>query len=80
MDKGENMIMVDLPGTGWEAPDKWYSTKFPLVLAWLAKPSDDGKGTRLVISLKKNAKISYSDFPPGDGYPLHRIILDIQGL
>ncbi len=78
VDNKEKMIYVDLPNADWEALEKWYSTEPPLVMAWLAKPNDDGKGTRLVIRLKKEARLIHEEYLPDVGYPWHRIIFDLK--
>ncbi len=79
IDNKEKMVFINLPDAAWEAPEKWYSAQTPLVTAWLARPAEDGKGTRLVIRLKKEAKIIHKEYLPDKGYPFHRIIFDLQG-
>lgn len=78
IDQEDQMIIINLPNTKWEAPDKWYSTTPPLVMAWLAKPDETGKGTRLVIRLKKPVEVSQKLYPPENDYKWHRIILDLR--
>jgi hypothetical protein len=78
IDNEEKLIYVELPDANWQAPDKWDSTRPPLLLAWLAKPDETGKGTKLIIRLKKKAKIIHEEYLPDIGHPWHRIIFDLQ--
>ncbi len=73
VDNDEHLLDIQLPGAGWSSAAQGTTPKSPLITSWSAQPLDGGKGTRLVVQLKKNAKITYKKVLPG------KIIIDLAG-
>ncbi len=78
LDNAAQMLLVDLPGSSWDTHEKWFSTEPPLVMAYLAKPGEDG-GTRLVVRLTEEAEIVHRETLKAGDYPYYRIIFDLRG-
>jgi hypothetical protein len=73
VDNDEHLLVVQLPGAGWSGAAQGAVPKSPLITSWSAQPLENGKGTRLVIQLKKNAKIVYQKALPA------KIVIDLAG-
>lgn len=76
LDSAENIVLVELPGAAWSAPAQKTYSNHPLIKSYSAQSSDGI--TRLVIELKKSAKIGMKEvLPPNPTYANHRIVLDL---
>ena len=73
VDNDEHLLDIQLPGAGWSGATQGATPKSPLITSWSAQPLDGGKGTRLVVQLKKNAKITYQKTLAG------KIVIDLAG-
>lgn len=75
MDAAENILVVELPPVAWSAPERKVFTSHPLLKGYNVQTSSEG--TRLVIEMRKSAKLAMKTaLPPNDSYG-HRIVLDI---
>jgi hypothetical protein len=75
VDTAENLMVVELPGAGWGAATNKSFGNSPLLKGYSVQPSGDG--SRLVLELKKPAKLTMkSALPPNEQYG-HRIVFDL---
>lgn len=76
LDNNEKLLLVELPGVGWETKDSGSFKDHPLVKSYSAKGSGDG--TTLALELKKPVKVLLSSvLGPNSVNPNHRYVLDI---
>ncbi|MAF98105.1 MAG: hypothetical protein CMH26_05660 [Micavibrio sp.] len=75
LDNAEKILLVELPGIGWDTAAQRSFGKDPMVKSYSAQV--DGENTRLLIELKKNAKVTMAQsFAPNHVHG-HRLVLDI---
>lgn len=77
LDNGENLLVIDLPGTSWSGKKQWKSSKSPLLSSYNVYPIDGG-GSRVVIQLKKGTSIGYETVLKANGNKNYRIVLDLK--
>jgi hypothetical protein len=75
LDAAENLLVVELPGVAWNAAAQKAFGNSPLLKSYSAQPS--GGGTRLVIELKKTAKLTMKTALPPNEVHGHRIVFDL---
>ncbi len=75
IDNTEKILLIEIPGFAWQGPKEKTVSNSPLISSY--KAESDSKGSRLVVQLKKPAKIGhYSAIGPTGGKPA-RSVLDI---
>ncbi len=79
LDNDEHLLVVELPGASWSGAKKGTSPKSPTVSSWTVEPREDGHGSRLIVQLKKNAKISYQRLLPATKTTSPKIVIDLAG-
>jgi hypothetical protein len=57
LDNSERLLLVEMPQAGWNAAPKATLDKSPLIESWTMQAMEDGKGSRLIIRLRKNVVI-----------------------
>jgi hypothetical protein len=83
LDNTENLLVIELPNTGWSGPMKWASDeqprrkKSPLLASYTVVPSSQN-GHRVIVQLKQNAKVSYESAYKANGNPNYRIVIDLH--
>ncbi|MCC6597272.1 MAG: AMIN domain-containing protein [Alphaproteobacteria bacterium] len=78
LDSREKLLVVELPGVQWNtAPEKTFPAH-PLLKRYTVQPSGDG--SRLVVELRKAAKLVMKSAIDPDKTSGHRIVLDISAL
>lgn len=78
LDNQENLLIIELPGTGWNAAPQQSFARSPLLQSYSVEPMNNGTGSRVIITLKKSTQIlKQQALPPGDN-PNYRIYLDLK--
>ncbi|MCB9987878.1 MAG: AMIN domain-containing protein [Rhodospirillales bacterium] len=77
LDNSENLMVIDLPGTGWQGQTKWQADKAPLVASYSVQPMENNGGSRVIIALKHKASVIDEMAIKANGYPDHRIVIDL---
>lgn len=75
LDNSENLLVVELPGTGWAGRQSW-SGKSPLLSSYSVSPMDDG--SRLIVQLKHGASVVYESVIKPNGNNHYRIVIDLK--
>lgn len=75
LDNNENLLVIELPDSGWAGKQSWSSSKAPLMSSYTVQPS--GNGSRVIIQLKKPVRVIYEDVLKPNGTPDYRIVLDL---
>lgn len=79
LDNDENLLVVELPGMGWNAGAAGTPPSDSHVQSWIAQPLSDAGGTRVIMILRKPATVSYeATLKPEPGSPHHRLLLDLR--
>lgn len=76
MQDDKNLLVVNLPGTDWNAKERKVYAHHPLLLAYIAKKSPDG-GTILAFKLRKKVKVLNDTVFKPSKTAGHRIVFDI---
>lgn len=78
LDNAENLLVIELPDAGWNAPaQKTFGGKTAVIESYRVDPYNDGTGNILVVQLKQGSRIlEQSQIPAlsGDG---QRIFIDL---
>jgi hypothetical protein len=77
LDNDEHLLVVELPDTGWAGAKKGAPTS-PLISSWSVQPLGD-EGSRLIVQLKKGAKITGQNTLSGGGSEPFKIVIDLAG-
>jgi len=78
LDNQENLLIIETPDAGWSGDQQQSFSKSQLLRSYSVKAMNDGKGSRVIISLKRGTKILKEQaLPPGKN-PNHRIFIDLQ--
>lgn len=78
LDNTENILVIELPNTGWSGKQASAFAKAPLIASYNVYPIDGAAGSRLVILLKKPVKIITEDIiAPNQDSRNHRLVIDI---
>ena len=78
LDNGENLLVIELPGTSWSALNQWQGKKSPLLASYSAAATGSG-GSRLVIQLRESASVINESVIQENCYPDYRIVIDVKG-
>ena len=79
LDNGEQILMVELPGAGWNAMTQSQFASSPLIASYNALPDGQG-GTQLAVQLRRPAQVLWAQsIPPAAGKG-SRVVIDIAGL
>ncbi|MEM6812626.1 MAG: AMIN domain-containing protein [Pseudomonadota bacterium] len=76
IDNNENLMIVDLPATSWDAPKSRSFPKSKTVASYSIESS--GNSNLMIIQLKRDARISYQKSLPANKGIGRRIVLDIS--
>jgi hypothetical protein len=77
IDNEEHLLIIELPKTGWNGEPGKAIAGNPLIASYDVQKTDDG-GTRLIITLRKNAKTTYDGLLSPQGASGFRVVLDLQ--
>ncbi len=78
LDNNESLLVIELPGMGWNAAITGTPPASALVQSWSSQPMDGG-GTRIVMILRKPVTVSYeATLKPEPSSPHHRLVLDLR--
>ena len=78
LDNMERILLVDLPGTGWNAMmQKTFSAKSPIIQSFRTEKTDQG-GSLLIVQLKHPAQVTYAKSIGGKTPSQDRIVVDIE--
>lgn len=79
LDNDEKILVIEIPDAGWTAPaSKVLSSS--VVQSYTTQPLENGKGTRLIITLKKPATILLDkQLPPEATNKNYRLVIDLKG-
>lgn len=79
LDNDEKILMIEIPNAGWTAPvSKALSSS--VVQSYTTQPLENGKGTRLIVTLKKPANILLDkELPPEATNKNYRLVIDLKG-
>lgn len=79
LDSNENLLIIELPNAAWAgATSKTFSQKAPLIASYNVESIDGGKGTRIVIPLKKSSSILETKLLPPGSNPNFRMYVDLK--
>lgn len=57
LDNNERLLLIEMPEAGWAAAQSATLEKSPLIESWAMQAMENGKGSRLIIRLRKNVII-----------------------
>jgi hypothetical protein len=77
IDNEEHILIVELPKAGWNAETRKTVSGNAFISSWETQKIDGG-GTRLIVTLRKGAKIGYDALLPPAGGSGYRVVLDLQ--
>lgn len=78
LDNNESLLVIELPGMGWNAGASGTPPASAFVQSWSSQPLDGG-GTRIVMILRKPVTVSYeATLKPEPSSPHHRLVLDLR--
>lgn len=75
LDNDEHLLIVELPETSWSTSKSANLRAPSLVESWSAQPMEDGKGSRMIIKLRRDAKVASKEMLKNPD----RIVIDLQG-
>jgi hypothetical protein len=78
LDNAERVLVIDLPGAAWDAATSRALDNSPVVKAYTAQSTDTG--TRVVVELKTNAKLTMNTAMAPNSVHGNRIVLDVSAL
>lgn len=77
LDNSENLLVIELPGTGWSTAAQGKGPSSSVVDSWSSQPTGDG-GSRVVMVLKKPVTVAYEGkVGPESDNPYNRLVLDL---
>lgn len=78
LDNSENLLVIELPTSGWAAAREMRNLKSPLISSYSVQPLGD-KGSRVIVQLKQAASVVYEGtLAPNRNSKNHRLILDLK--
>jgi len=78
LDNQENLLIIEMPDARWNASKQKSFARSPLLKSYSVEDMNDGKGSRVILSLKKSTQvIKEQALPPGPN-PNYRIFLDLK--
>lgn len=79
LDNGESLLIIELPGTGWNMAAQGTAPANALVQSWSTQPISENGGTRIIMILKKPVTIAYeATLKPEPSSPHHRLVIDLR--
>lgn len=79
LDSSENILIIELPQAGWSgARSKAFGAKEPLLASYNVEAINGGKGTRIIIPLKKSSSVLKSALLPPGTTPNYRMYVDLS--
>ncbi len=79
LDNDENLIIIELPNARWIGGENKEFKHSKLLESYSIEPINKGKGSMLVISLRKSTSIMQEKrLPPDNSNPYHRIYFDLK--
>lgn len=77
LDNAENLLILELPDASWSAATQKSFAKSPLIRSYTVESINNGRGSRVIMALKKNTQIlKQQDLPPGNN-PNYRVYIDL---
>lgn len=78
LDNGEKLLVIEIEGAGWSAAATKTMTS-PLIQSYSTQALDGGKGTRIIMVLKRDSSIiSQSVLKPDGANPNYRLMIDLK--
>jgi hypothetical protein len=78
LDNQENLLVIELPEAGWNAERERRYDNSPLIRSYSVESIGEGRGSRVILSLKKPTQLlKQQALPPGNN-PNYRIFLDLK--
>jgi hypothetical protein len=78
LDNQENLLVIELPEAGWNAERERRYDSSPLIRSYSVESIGEGRGSRVILSLKKPTQLlKQQALPPGNN-PNYRIFLDLK--
>ena len=79
LDSSENILIIELPQAGWnDTRSKTFGANEALLASYNVETMNEGKGTRIIIPLKKSTTIlEQAILPPSDN-PNFRLYIDLS--
>lgn len=78
LDNQENLLVIELPEAGWNAEREGRYDSSPLIRSYSVESMGEGRGSRVILSLKKPTQLlKQQALPPGNN-PNYRIFLDLK--
>ena len=79
LDASENLLVIELPEAGWSGTrSKNFGMKAALLSSYSVESINAGKGTRIIIALKKSTAILKKDLIPPGVTPHYRMYIDLK--
>lgn len=79
LDNQENLLIIEMPDARWTAPRQKSFARSSILKSYSVEDMNGGKGSRVILSLKKVTKVLKEQaLPPGPN-PNYRIFLDLSG-
>jgi hypothetical protein len=77
IDNEEKLLLVELPKTGWSGETGRTLAGNPLIQSYDVQKTDSG-GSRMIVTLRKGAKVTYNSLLLPAGGSGYRVVLDLQ--
>ncbi len=79
LDNAESLLIIELPGTGWNMAAQGTAPANALVQSWSTQPISENSGTRIIMILKKPVTVAYeATLKPEPSSPHHRLVIDLR--
>lgn len=78
LDAGENILLIEMPEARWQGPaSNAFGAKDALFSSYNVESINDGKGSRIILTLKKQTRILEQKALPPSSTPYHRVYVDL---
>jgi hypothetical protein len=77
IDNEEKLLLVELPKTGWSGETGRTLAGNPLIQSYNVQETGSG-GSRMIVTLRKGAKVTYNSLLLPAGGSGYRVVLDLQ--
>jgi len=79
LDSSENILVIELSEAGWSgATTKTFGSKEPILASYSVDSINNGKGTRIIIPLKKSSSVLKTALLPPGVTPNYRMYVDLS--
>ncbi len=79
LDNTENILVIELPQAGWAGSrSKSFSAKEKLLASYNVETINNGKGSRIIVPLKKSSQVLKSALLPPGVTPNYRMYIDLS--